>query len=111
MALCLYCKEEKDLPEIMAVYTDRPDEPVINVRVCKECRQDLQICADQLNLGTTPQGAQDQLAERILRRRKAEALDGLLHDGCFTGDCDHNTQAQCDRHIFGEINHLFKDFI
>lgn len=44
------------------------------------------------------EGAVVQLADR---------LDGLEWDGCLTGDCPHQTGAECDKHLADELRRVF----
>ena len=33
-------------------------------------------------------------------KKRGERLDEIFSNGCFTGDCGHDKQADCDKEIF-----------
>lgn len=69
--LCFYCKHQRWLPMLQPIYTNRPEMPIIQVRICVDCRKDLELCVAEINGGMSPKLATARLEERIDLRAKA----------------------------------------
>ena len=47
------------------------------------------------------------MIESLINERKK--LDTIYSNGCFTGDCDHDQQFECDRAMFSFMNKTYQD--
>lgn len=50
-----------------------------------------------------------QAAEIARLQEDKERLDGLLADGCLTGDCPHEKQSDCDRCIARQVKVIYAE--
>lgn len=70
IGLCFYCKHRRSLPALQPIYTNMPETPIIQVRICADCRKDLEQCVKEINDGMSPKLASTRLEERIDLRAK-----------------------------------------